>query len=234
MISVPLILVIPDLEKNGNQEKYFIGKNYLSAISKHGGAPIVVPYTMENVEFYMQLAHGIMITGGSFTIDPELFNQSMNCDLPIKHERTQVEWAYCQEALERKMPILGICGGMQLMNIVFGGTLIQDLSKIPGVFNHNVSDDNAHSVQIVSNTYLAQHLKCTTLEVNSSHRQGVDRLGNNIRISALSSDGIIEGIEHTYHPFCLGVQWHPEYDQQDQEIFSAFIQACRIFQLQEK
>ncbi|ETZ05056.1 MULTISPECIES: gamma-glutamyl-gamma-aminobutyrate hydrolase family protein [Holospora] len=234
MICVPLIVVIPDAQEDDDNSKYFLRKNYLTALEKQGGAPVIVPYSIKNVGFYMQFAHGVMIAGGKFTIDPEFFNQRMQCNLPINSKRTQVEWAYCQEALQRKMPILGICGGMQLINVVLGGSLIQDLSRIPNVSNHNVSKNNVHSVQILPDTYLSQYLKCSDLDVNSSHCQSVDRLGHEVRINALSPDGVIEGIEHTQHPFCLGVQWHPEYFHQNQNLFSEFVQACRMFRKHEK
>ena len=231
MISVPLIIVIPDIQEKGEKTTVFLRHNYLTALLEQGGAPVIVPYSLENVPFYIQHAHGLMITGGDFTIDPELFNQPIQCTLPIKSERTQLEWAYCQEALQRKMPILGICGGMQLINVVLGGSLLQDLSQVPGVIPHNVQDTTTgHSVQILSQTHLAHCMQCTILNVNSSHKQSVDRLGHEIRINALAPDGIVEGIEHIHHPFCVGVQWHPEYQHQNQGLFSAFIQACRVFQ----
>ncbi|PPE03250.1 gamma-glutamyl-gamma-aminobutyrate hydrolase family protein [Holospora curviuscula] len=230
MICVPLIIVIPDFEEEAENTKLFLRKNYLTSLIEQGGAPIVVPYSFENIGFYMQYAHGLMIIGGRFTIDPELFNQSLQCNLPIKSERTQLEWAYCQEALQRNMPILGICGGMQLINVVLGGSLLQNLSQIPDVISHNVSESNAHSIKIFPDTHLSQCFQCATLDVNSSHQQGVDRLGHEIRISALAPDGVVEGIEHIYHPFCVGVQWHPEYFDQNKSLFSGFIQACKIFQ----
>ena len=230
-MSAPLILVIPDISNDDQPEPLlYLRKNYTTALIDQGGAPLIVPYTNKLLDQYMDIAHGLYIIGGGFTIDPQLFNQEMRCSMPIKSERTQLEWAYCEAALARKMPILGICGGMQLINVVLGGDLIQDLSQRPNTLSHNVSGEpEAHAVRIVNGTQLAQYILEENISVNSSHQQSVDRLGRNVYVNAVAPDGVIEGIEYPAHPFCIGVQWHPEYTHQDQRVIRAFVGACTAY-----
>lgn len=229
-MNAPLILVIPDINTGDQEPVLCLRKNYTTALIQHGALPCIVPYAVELIPQYMDMAQGLCIIGGGFTIDPELFNQQLRCALPLKPERTQLEWAYCQEALHRNMPILGICGGMQLINVLLGGSLIQDLSQISDVLPHSVSNTpHAHSVRILQDTQLARYLPDEMITVNSSHQQSVDRLGQGVHMNALAPDGVVEGIEYPQHPFCIGVQWHPEYAHQDQRLVHAFVSACAAY-----
>jgi putative glutamine amidotransferase len=239
----PRILVIPDWEKQSqerdNQDDiFFLRRNYLQALETAGAMPFVVGYDLANVHPYLDMAQGLMIIGGGFTIDPELFNQPMRSQLPLKPERTKVEWAYCQEALRRKMPILGICGGMQLINVVLGGELIQHLPDHPDVLDHSAGHELAHEVRLVPTSALFGLLGGPlNFYINSSHKQAVGRLGRGLQVNALAEDGVIEGLElmapedSTPGMFCMGVQWHPEYlhTPQDRGLFDAFVTACNAF-----
>lgn len=230
-MKTPLILVLPDIQESNENSMLFLRRNYTTAIIAQGGAPFIVPYNLDLLSIYMDIAQGLLITGGGFTIDPELFNQPMRCTLPLKPERTQLEWSYCQAALDRKMPILGICGGMQLINVVLGGSLIQDLSQTENTIPHQVPGvQDAHTIRILPDTLLSRHIQQETLSINSSHQQSVDRLGQDVHMNALASDGVVEGIEYVQHPFCIGVQWHPEYSDQDHSVLAAFVKACGEFQ----
>lgn len=229
-MNAPLILVLPDISTDDAETRLYLRKNYTTALIQHGAAPFIVPYAHTLIPQYMDMAQGVCIIGGEFSIDPELFNQELQCPLPLKPERTQLEWAYCQEALHRKMPILGICGGMQLLNVVLGGSLIQDLSQVLDVLPHSIPGvAQAHSVRVFQGTQLAHAISDEMIMVNSSHQQSVDRLGHGVQMNALAPDGVVEGIEYADHPFCVGVQWHPEYEHQDQRLVKAFVAACAAY-----
>jgi putative glutamine amidotransferase len=136
-------------------------------------------------------------------------------------------------ALARDMPVLGICGGQQLLAVAFGGTLIQHIpDRIADALAHeqpNPRTEPGHEVAIAGNTLLASIVGKPRMAVNSAHHQAVATAGAGAVINALAPDGVVEGIEHPGHRFALGVQWHPEYavDPADPRIFSAFVQACR-------
>ena len=132
--------------------------------------------------------------------------------------------------LEKKKPILGICGGEQLLNICFGGTLIQDIKKYnKNSLEHEQTkprDKTSHSVDIKKQTKLYKIIKQIEIQVNSAHHQAVNKLGKNLIISGLARDGIIESIESTEHDWCIGVQWHPEFliTKADELLISNFIE----------
>ena len=229
------IAVIPDHIKD--PERYVIRENYLSVLEKYGVIPIITTYTEASVDAYLDLCHGLMIIGGGFTIDPSLFGQEKQTPLETKPQRTQAEWSFFQKAFQQKMPILGICGGAQLMNVALGGTLIQHLPTMkPTALSHSAPDATvpAHAITIDPDSLLYRIAGIPTTDVNSSHVQAIDQLGQNLKISAYAPDGVIEAIESTDHPFCLGVQWHPEYEASpacDPLIFQAFIAACKDYAL---
>jgi putative glutamine amidotransferase len=133
------------------------------------------------------------------------------------------------------VPILGICGGEQLLNVVLGGTLIQHIpDTIAQALEHeqkNPRDEPGHAVTIAPGTLLARITGSTRMNVNTAHHQAVARAAPGMVVNATADDGVIEGIELPGHPFCLGVQWHPEYyvDAADGRIFEAFIAAAREF-----
>jgi putative glutamine amidotransferase len=135
--------------------------------------------------------------------------------------------------VERNKPVLGICGGEQLLNVVLGGTLIQHIpDRIPGALEHeqkNARTEPGHEIAIVPATLLHRIAGVEKAAVNTAHHQAVAKVAPGAVVNATTSDGVIEGIELPAHPFCLGVQWHPEYfvSPIDKKIFDAFVAACR-------
>ncbi|MFP6759421.1 MAG: gamma-glutamyl-gamma-aminobutyrate hydrolase family protein, partial [Alphaproteobacteria bacterium] len=133
----------------------------------------------------------------------------------------------------RDTPVLGICGGQQLLNVALGGTLIQHIpDTIADGLAHeqpNPRDQAGHSVTIVEGTALHRITGTTTLEVNSAHHQAVAEPAPGLVVDATAADGVIEGIESPAHKFCIGVQWHPEFiiSEGDAKLFAAFVDACR-------
>jgi putative glutamine amidotransferase len=128
--------------------------------------------------------------------------------------------------------VLGICGGQQLLNVVLGGTLIQHIpDEVPGSLAHrqpNPRNEPGHTVKITRGTLLHRVTAAETLAVNSAHHQAVKQAGPGIVVNAVAEDGVVEGIEHPAYRFCLGVQWHPEYQLSDGDcrIFRAFVEAA--------
>ena len=128
--------------------------------------------------------------------------------------------------MEANKPILGICGGAQLINVAAGGTLIQNLKKIP--INHeqiNPRNETSHNVKIYKRSKLFNICKKDVIKVNSAHHQAIKKLGKDFKVCGVSNDGIIEAIEHKFHKWCIGLQWHPEFliTKNDLKIFKNFI-----------
>lgn len=239
MARKPLIAITLDAEAPGGYSKmpwYALRQNYCDAILAAGGIPLPVPHHLELVEEYASKADGFLFTGGAFDIDPTLYGVG-HCHETVttKHQRTTFEWRLLKAAYEVEKPILGICGGMQLINVVLGGTLIQHIpDEIINCLPHeqpNPRTEPGHDIKVHEDTLLHRLVAPAMVEgkilVNSAHHQAIKAVAQGFRINALAPDGVIEGIEDTNHGFCLGVQWHPEYhvSEADRHIFSGLIQA---------
>jgi putative glutamine amidotransferase len=153
-----------------------------------------------------------------------------------KVDRTKFEFEITKKALNIGLPVLGICGGQQLLNVVLGGTLIQHIpDEIKGLINHeqtNPRNEPSHTIKIIKNTKLYEITKAENMFVNSAHHQAVKTLGQNLIVNCSTEDGVIEGIENPDLEFCIGVQWHPEFliDKKDIEIFKSLIESSRNFE----
>ena len=214
----PIIGITLDYEENGGYSKfpwYAIRENYLSCLHKFGAIPF--PLFHQNLvnDYLLKTLDGLVITGGNFDINPNLYSENTNGSRNIKSKRTNFEIEIFKKFLKTSKPILGICGGEQLMNVATGGDLIQDINaSIETDVEHeqtNPRNEVSHEVTIKSNSKLFQIINKDEIKVNSAHHQSVNKTGENFIASALASDEIIEAIEHTQHPWCLGIQWHPEF-----------------------
>lgn len=214
---------------------YALRQNYCDAIAGVGGVPVCLPHEPDLVPAYLERLHGVVVTGGAFDVDPRRFGaSSVHPTVHTKARRTDFEWRLVEGALQRDLPLLGICGGEQLLNVVLGGTLIQHIpEEVPRALQHEQSTTHrepTHAVSVETGTRLFQLLGAEVL-VNSTHHQAVDRLGSRLRASGRAADGVIEAIEHTHAHFCLGVQWHPEYflaepNAHGRALFRALVEAC--------
>jgi putative glutamine amidotransferase len=232
----PLIGITLDSEPAGGYSKfpwYAVRENYCNAVAAAGGLPLPLPHEPELAEEYLARIDGLVITGGAFDVDPALFGDSSRHETVVtKDRRTSFEFAVTQGAITRDIPLLGICGGQQLLNVVLGGTLIQHIpDAIPGALAHeqpNRRDEAGHDVTVTPGTLLAAITGAVTMSVNSAHHQAVRDVGDGVIIDAVAPDGVIEGIELPGKRFCLGVQWHPEFsiDPGDSRIITAFIKAA--------
>lgn len=197
-------------------ERQFVPQTYLHAIEASGGIPVILPCTRQEASFasYEKICDGFLFCGGN-DVTPLLFGEEPMTD----HGKTDTQTDlfhihFMKYALDSKLPILSICRGMQILNIACNGTIFQDLSLRPGKsLNHmqlsERREDTSHKITISSNSMLSNMIG-NTAHVNSFHHQSIHILGSNLKITAIASDGIIEAVESTVHPFVIGVQWHPE------------------------
>ncbi|MBS1951845.1 MAG: Glutamine amidotransferase, class I [Cytophagales bacterium] len=159
--------------------------------------------------------HGILLTGGE-DIHPSLYgsNEVHYANAPdyFEHDRDEFEKKVFGEAQNNKLPVLGICRGLQLINCLLGGTLKQDLSGLNEIHRRVSKEDKVHPVEVDQNTLLHRIVKTDAGKVNSSHHQAINNLGNDLKINCRAEDGTIEGIERMdlSKPFLMAVQWHPE------------------------
>ena len=214
----PVIGITLDSEETNNYSKfpsYAIRQNYLDSINKFGGIPFPLFHNNKNIKDIFNLIDGLIITGGNFDIDPKIYGKISKEARIIKDNRTNFEISICKFFLNSSKPILAICGGEQLLNVVCGGTLIQDIANNnSSALEHeqkNSRDETSHTVNIIHNTKLKNIVKKNLIEVNSAHHQAVDKIGKDLIVSGHATDGIIESIEHLQHRWCIGVQWHPEF-----------------------
>jgi putative glutamine amidotransferase len=236
-MTQPIIGVTLDSEEPGGYSKlpwYALRQNYCEAVVRAGGLPILLPHEPEQAAAYLDRIDGLVITGGAFDVDPSLFGASIrHATVKTKDKRTAFELAITKGAIERDLPILGICGGQQLLNVVLGGTLIQHIpDEVGAALPHeqpNPRTEPGHHVTVKKGTLLHRICGVDELAVNSAHHQAAKDVGPGVVVDAVAEDGVIEGIELPGKRFCLGVQWHPEYSisSGDTKIFDAFIAASR-------
>ena len=212
---------------------YAIRENYCAAVCRAGGLPILLPHEPDLAAAYLDGIDGLVITGGGFDVDPALFGaETRHPSVTTKDRRTAFELAAAKGALARDMPLLGICGGQQLLNVALGGTLIQHIpDEVPGALPHsqpNPRNEPGHLVRIVAGTLLHRIAGADVFAVNSAHHQSVKEVGPGLVVDAVAEDGVIEGIEDGRRHFCLGVQWHPEFELNDgdRRIFRALVAAA--------
>jgi putative glutamine amidotransferase len=232
----PVVGVTLDAEPPGGYSKYHwyaLRANYAEAVIAAGGLPIALPHDAALAADWLAGIDALIVTGGAFDVDPALYGEAgRHATVTLKEGRTAAELALTQGALDREMPVLGICGGQQLLAVALGGTLIQHIpDTIADALEHeqtNPRHEPGHSVAIRPGTKLHRIVGAAEMRVNSSHHQAVREAGPRATVNAVAPDGVIEGIEGTGRRFCLGVQWHPEFfiDPGDRRIFDALIAAC--------
>lgn len=194
-----------------------INNDYIKAIQEAGGIPVLIPFSdnIENVRAYTEKIQGIVFTGGE-DISPLFYNEEPRKEVEcIIEDRDRFELELFKEVYKKNIPILGICRGLQLINVGLGGNLYQDInSQIPNSYGHapkhTLRSNFYHSVKIEKNTKLFDIFKTEDLKVNSFHHQSVKKLGNDLKITAFSNDGVVEAIESIDERYLVAVQWHPE------------------------
>ena len=218
--------------------RYVLPESYVVAVGHAGGEPWLLPHLApERAVAVLAAVDGLVLSGGDFDVPPAYYGEESRRARGVREQRSAFERALVQAALERGVPLLGICGGMQILNVALGGSLYQDLCERPGCIEHQQSGDKRrphHAVTISSGTLLARLVGSLALDVNSTHHQLVKELGRGLVASATAPDGATESVEAVAggaHPFLLGVQWHPEALQDsaaNQAIYRGLVQAAAM------
>jgi putative glutamine amidotransferase len=242
---LPLIGITADssgCEQTGSttnrQGLYSLLSRYCDAVENAGGLPIIIPHSRSRTQIrhLLRRIDGLLISGGGFDIDPACYDEQPIAKLgKLNPQRTFTELESIAFGLERDLPMLGICGGAQAINVALGGSLYQDIgTQFPAALNHQQeerSDNHGHIVEVARDTLLYRISGRRKLSVNTTHHQAIRELGEGLAINATAPDGVIEGIEGKNHSFVLGLQWHPEVLAQSEviqrKIFSSFVSACK-------
>ena len=223
--------------KEGKMGTITMGEAYIQAVLRAGGLPVVIPVGLSESELGVLLARldGILLTGGG-DIHPDLFQGVPHPRVyGIDERRDQLEIRLVQLAVDHGKPFLGICRGIQVINVTLGGTLYTDIGgQMAGASRHDYYPDLprnflAHAISVVTDSRLAGTLGGEHFEVNSLHHQGIERLASGLVAVAYAPDSLVEGIELPGHPFGLGVQWHPEWLQEhasQRQLFQGLVQAA--------
>jgi len=196
-----------------------IGEKYVQAIEAAGGIPIVIYLThdREVLDRLYALCDGLVFAGGE-DVDPQHFGAARHPNLgTVVPLRDEVELALARRALADRKPMLGICRGIQVLNVAFGGTLYQDIAaELPAALDHYASRTladrahTAHPIALAPDSWLAERLGADTIDVNTFHHQSLRDIAPGLRITGRAPDGVIEAVESTGECFILGVQCHPE------------------------
>jgi putative glutamine amidotransferase len=193
---------------------------YVQAVQRAGGRPVVLPPDPEDAQDpggVLDLLDALIVTGGAGDLDPTLYGHEPHPETgPVQEERDAYELALVRGALEREMPILGICRGMQVLNVAYGGTIEQHLPDVLGHEEHRhtpgVSAD--HEVRLDPDSLAARAAGSEWTPVKSHHHQGIKEVGSGLQVTGWATeDDAVEALEDPSCPFVLGVLWHPEEDE---------------------
>lgn len=204
----PIVLVTMDRGEGEDGEEARICASYVDAVRAVGGQPWLVPPGETRLEALLGAADAVVITGGAFDIHPRHYGQSIEARIDrVEDSRTELELALARRALAADLPVLGVCGGMQVLAVAAGGSLIQDLPAEPAHEQPTSPAEPWHAVSVTGGlaAWMGDEVK-----VNSTHHQAVDDPGAGFVVEGVSPDGVTEAIRHRHHRFAVGVQWHPE------------------------
>lgn len=239
MPSAPIIGITATSEVIRDALRVRVNASYIRAVEEAGGVPVVVPplESLAGASELIDRVDALLLTGGE-DIDPARFDEARHPALgPVHDARDATEIALVTMARERAMPTLAICRGIQLLNVALGGSLIQDIpSQRPQALAHDpggARNARSHDVELAPASRLALVFGTTHIRVNSFHHQAVDRIAEGLRLTAWSSDDLVEGVEWDNAGWwAVGVQWHPEelvHDGEpwDRELFRTFVERAR-------
>lgn len=238
MSAFPLIGVSTSITVGTSPERAYVNSTYLNAIQQAGGVPVALPPQLSGRSWERLAAglDGLLLTGGG-DIDPARFGEAPHPTLyDVAPVRDTFETGAARWALERGVPLLCVCRGMQVLNVALGGSLYQDLGTEPGTpIPHSQKerrDQPTHTVKLAPGSRLAEVLGTDVVEVNSMHHQSVKELGRGLAAVAWAPDDLVEGVELPEHTgFALGVQWHPEeligHSEPARRLFAALVAHAR-------
>lgn len=243
--SKPLIGIVPDYKEGcasgySSREYYALRSNYVEMINKAGGAAVILTYDYDIIDDYLASLDGLMIVGGYFDIHPKRYgDEKIHESVKLNDIRENFEHELGKRAVKTQIPLLGICNGMQLINVLHQGKVIQHIPDEQGFIDHEQSHTEGfndyhtgyHEVNIVKDSKLFSIIGEEKILTNSSHHQAAKNISGGLKVVGQASDGIIEAIEKVDHPFCIGVQWHPEFEvsDADRKIFEQFVVAAKNY-----
>lgn len=209
MMNRPIIGISMNYMQLGSYMQFHLRDKYVNALYEHGALPLLIPSFEDKIllKQYLDMVQGLIIIGG-MDYPPALYGEE--ADLltePMELRRAKSDMLLVETILEAKKPLLGICAGMQLLNIYFGGKLIQHLDSLDTHYG-----EKYHEIEITDSRWLGQIFCEKSLKVNSNHHQGLDPLhiGKGLKPVAFAKDGVVEAVEYASEQMVLGIQWHPE------------------------
>jgi putative glutamine amidotransferase len=208
-VGIPLCLDDRGRWRAGRAYQY-LDRSYADAVSAAGGWALYLPLQPE-AEGLVAGLDALLIPGGDDFPPPDPYPPDVAFD-PAPPDQIAFDRALLEAALARRLPVLGVCYGMQLLALAHGGSLVYDLPHdLPGAGAHRLpEDEDRHAIEIEADSQLARIANATSSDVNSLHHQAVAEPGDALTVAARAADGVVEAIEAPDHPFCIGVQWHPE------------------------
>jgi putative glutamine amidotransferase len=228
------LIGISSYARDGEPAAFSLPCGYVDAVAATGATPVILPPGAAEPERLLDRIDGLVLAGGGDIAPTAYGGEPHETIYLVSEERDAFEFALARAALRcPDLPLLCICRGMQVLNIVCGGTLH---AHIPERFGEHVNHrlpprvPTLHAVHIEPSARLAAMLGTNDVQARSWHHQAIDRIGASLRAAAWAADGVIEAVEHETHPWCIGVQWHPEMQLDDavqQRIFAAFVSAAR-------
>ena len=242
----PIIAITSSMDLNPNRlndNRTMVSLDYSNSVINSGGIPVILPITdnFEVIKEQVKYFDGLILSGGGDP-DPNLYGEDCLQEIgDITPERDTFELAILEEFLRTKKPILGICRGLQLMNVFYGGTLYQDIKYVDTNIQHKqkwLADLPTHDINILENNILFE-IFGKKARTNSFHHQMIKDLGRELTSIATANDGVIEAIQNKNYPFFYGVQWHPEMMASRgnlgmKKIFDKFIESCKNLEKQKQ
>lgn len=222
----------------GREPTYFLRARYIRAIEELGGIPLILPLVAGSSarRRLLDRVDGLLMTGSGPDLPPSLYGERQRYKFPLVSERrADFELELVRQSRMRELPMLGICGGMQAINVACGGSLFQDIpAQVPNAMDHRQKTKAihvSHAVTVEPKSLLKKVVARERLMVNSSHHQSVKTVAPSLIASAVAPDGIIEAIESPTHRFLLAIQWHPEFlferHAVHRRLFEALLRAAR-------
>lgn len=238
----PIIGISSGLEPDSELNNYYrttVSIDYTKSIIKNGGIPLILPITddEEIIKSYVECIDGLILSGGR-DINPYLYGENFNQGIGvISPERDDFEFKLLDYFYSTQKPILGICRGLQLINVYFKGSLYQDIKYMGSSLNHSQDfypDLTVHKVKFIDKDNFLYKLYGEKISTNSFHHQMIKKLGDNLTVIGCADDGVIEAIQNKNHKFLYGVQWHPEMmaarkNEDMNKIFLEFVNACNRY-----
>lgn len=245
-MSTPLVLISTDVREAEGHRWHATAQTYLDAVREGAGLlPLPLPNLGGDIDLegLLRRVDGVVVTGSRSNVHPQSYGVTASpAHEPYDTDRDRMSFELLRDALTGRVPVLAICRGMQELNVALGGTLAAEIQELPGRMDHRAPPSDAqearyairHPVEVRPGGLLHGIVGTTSIDVNSLHRQAIDRLAAGLRVEAIAADGTIEAVSAVdARHFVLGVQWHPEYwfrtDPVSAAIFAAFGDAVRRY-----